>query len=81
MADGNEQAAGNAVIGPVYLRWRAAGGAAPELERFADLDAALDAVEARWEALQHQAPQVLDGRRVLLASTEELKQMMEAEEE
>jgi hypothetical protein len=83
MAGEGDQATGNAaVIGPVYLRWRpVSGGAAPETERFADLDAALDAVEARWETLQHAAPQVLDGRRVLLASTEELKQMMEAEEE
>ena len=65
--------------GPAYLRWRE-GGAAPETERFATLNAALDAVEARWEALQHQAPQVLDHRKVLVASTDDLKKMMEAED-
>lgn len=58
--------------GPVYLLWRA-GGAKPAEERFATLDAALDAAEARWETLQHQAPRVMDRRRVLLASTEELR--------
>jgi hypothetical protein len=58
--------------GPVHLRWRASG-AAPETETFADLDAALDAVEERWEELQHQAPQILDHRRILLISTEQLK--------
>lgn len=58
--------------GPVYLRWRS-GGPKPEEERFDTLDAALDAAEARWDGLQHQAPQVLDRRRVLLASTEELR--------
>lgn len=74
--------------GPTFLRWwpasvgvepghRAAG---PKEERFETLDAALDAVEARWEALQHQAPQILDKRRVLLVSTEELRSMMAAEE-
>ena len=57
--------------GPVHLRWRAAG-AAPEMEPFADLDAALDAVEARWETLQHQAPQILDARRILLITTDQL---------
>jgi hypothetical protein len=57
--------------GPVHLRWRAAGAAA-EMETFADLDAALDAVEARWETLQHQAPQILDARRILLITTDQL---------
>ena len=66
--------------GPVFLRWRA-GGAAPSLESFRTLDEALDAVEARWETLQHQAPQVLDARRVLLISTEDIRKAMEAEEE
>ena len=64
--------------GPVYLRWRAAGTPAPELERFADLDAALDAVEARWAALRDQAPQVLDARKVLLLTTEQLRGEFEA---
>jgi hypothetical protein len=59
--------------GPVYLRWRAAAAPAPEVERFADLDTALDAVEARWTALRDQAPQILDARKVLLLSTEELR--------
>jgi hypothetical protein len=59
--------------GPVYLRWRPEGTPAPEIERFDDLDAALDAVEARWAALRDQAPQVLDARKVLLLSTEELR--------
>jgi hypothetical protein len=59
--------------GPVYLRWRPAGMPAPELERFDDLEAALDAVEARWPALCDLAPQILDARRVLLLSTEELR--------
>jgi hypothetical protein len=59
--------------GPVFLRWRPAGAPTPELERFDDLDAALDAVEARWATLRDQAPQVLDARRVLLLSTEELR--------
>jgi hypothetical protein len=68
--------------GPVYLRWRpAGGGAAPEVEQFATLDAALDAVEARWESLQAEAPQILDARRVLLISTSDLLGMMEAEDE
>ena len=66
--------------GPAYLRWRESG-AAPETERFATLNAALDAVEARWEALQHQAPQVLDHRKVLVASTDDLRKMMEAEDD
>lgn len=59
--------------GPVYLRWRPEGRIAPELERFDDLDAALDAVEARWAELRAQAPQVLDARKVLLLSTEQLQ--------
>lgn len=66
--------------GPVHLRWRSAG-AAPETETFPDLDAALDAVEDRWESLQHQAPQILDHRRILLISTEQLKAAMVEEEE
>jgi hypothetical protein len=57
--------------GPVYLRWRA-GRPAPEEERFAVLVAALDAVEARWEALKDFSPQILDHRRVLMVSTAEL---------
>lgn len=57
--------------GPVFLRWRA-GRPAPEEERFETADDALDAAEARWESLQHQAPQLLDARRVLLLSTAEL---------
>ncbi|MBK1656804.1 hypothetical protein [Paracraurococcus ruber] len=65
--------------GPVYLRWRA-GRPAPEEERFETLDAALDAVEARWDAIQHQAPQILDARRVLLLSTAELLSMAEEED-
>lgn len=59
--------------GPVFLRWRPAGTPAPEMERFDDLDAALDAVEARWTTLRDQAPQVLDARRVLLLTTEQLR--------
>jgi hypothetical protein len=59
--------------GPVFLRWRPSGAVAPEMERFDDLDAALDAVEARWAALRDQAPQILDARRVLLLSTEQLR--------
>jgi hypothetical protein len=43
------------------------------LERFDDLDAALDAVEARWAELRDTAPQILDARRVLLLSTAELR--------
>ena len=61
--------------GPVLLRWRAAG-AAPETETFADLDAALDAAEERWEELQHQAPQILDARRILLITTDQLQAAM-----
>ena len=64
------------VQGPVYLRWRT-GRPWPEEERFYTLDAALDAVEARWAALQHRAPQILDARRVLLLSTAELTAMWE----
>ncbi|WP_372619159.1 hypothetical protein [Falsiroseomonas sp.] len=59
--------------GPVYLRWRPTGAPAPEMERFDDLDAALDAVEQRWESLRDHAPQILDARRVLLLSTEQLR--------
>lgn len=66
------------VPGPVFLRWRE-GGPTPSLERFDDLDAALDAVEARWETLASQAPQILDSRRVLLVSTEDLVRMMSEE--
>jgi len=58
--------------GPVYLRFRPAGTPAPEIERFDDLDTALDAVEARWATLREQAPQILDARKVLLLSTAEL---------
>ena len=65
--------------GPVYLRWRA-GRPRPEEERFDTLDAALDAVEARWAALQHQAPQILDARRILLLSTAELAGMWTEED-
>jgi hypothetical protein len=64
------------VQGPVHLRWRA-GRPLPEEERFETLDAALDAVEARWAELQHQAPQLLDARRILLLSTAELVAMAE----
>ncbi len=67
--------------GPVFLRWRPGnGGPAPMVEQFETLDAALDAVEARWQELQHHAPQILDARRVLLISTEDLRKAMEAEE-
>ena len=67
--------------GPVTLRWRG-NGSAPETETFPDLDAALDAVEARWETLQHQAPQILDHRKILLISTDQLKgAMVEGEDE
>ena len=57
--------------GPVYLRWRA-GRPAPVEERFETTDDALDAIEARWSSLQHQAPQLLDARRILMLSTAEL---------
>jgi hypothetical protein len=67
------------IQGPVHLRWRGSR-AAPEIETFADLDAALDAVEARWETLQHQAPQILDHRKILLISTEQLKAAMSEDE-
>jgi hypothetical protein len=66
------------VVGPVWLR-RRGGGAEPLLESFPDLDAAVDAVVARWDELEHQAPQLLDGRKVLLASTEELRGIAEEE--
>ncbi|MBP0462401.1 hypothetical protein J5Y09_00630 [Roseomonas sp. PWR1] len=66
--------------GPVTLRWRG-NGSAPETETFPDLDAALDAVEARWETLQHQAPQILDARKILLISTEQLKDAMVEDDE
>jgi hypothetical protein len=59
------------VDGPVYLRWRA-GRPAPEEERFETADDALDAIEARWSSLQHQVPQLLDARRILMLSTAEL---------
>jgi hypothetical protein len=59
--------------GPVFLRWRPANTPAPEMERFEDLDAALDALETRWAELRDQVPQILDARRVLLLSTEELR--------
>ena len=65
--------------GPVYLRWRS-GRPRPEEECFDTLDAALDAVEARWAALQHQAPQILDARRILLLSTAELMGMWDEAE-
>ncbi|MBL6081902.1 hypothetical protein JMJ56_28360 [Belnapia sp. T18] len=61
---------------PVYLRWRD-GRPAPVEECFDNLDTALEAVEARWEALQHQAPQILDARRILLLSKTELAAMWE----
>jgi hypothetical protein len=67
--------------GPVYLRTRGGGGPAPVLESFATLDEALDAVEARWEALQAQAPQILDARKVLLVSSADLARMMAEEDE
>jgi hypothetical protein len=66
------------VQGPVYLRWRA-GRPMPEEERFDSLDVAYDAVEARWPSLQHQSPQILDARRVLLFSTAELVAMADEE--
>jgi hypothetical protein len=53
------------------LRWRAGRPASIE-ERFETADDALDAVEARWPSLQHQAPQLLDARRILMLSTAEL---------
>lgn len=66
--------------GPVFLRWRA-GRPLPEEEQFPDLDAALDAVEARWDTLKDQVPQILDIRRVLLLSTAEILAMADEEEE
>ena len=66
--------------GPAYLRWRA-GRPKPEEERFESLDAALDAVEARWEVLRQQSPQILDHRRILLLSTAELEAMAAEEDE
>ncbi len=66
--------------GPYYLRWNA-GRPKPEEEAFPDLDAALDAVEARWETLQHQVPQIYDRRRVLAITTAELLAMAEDEAE
>jgi DNA-binding FadR family transcriptional regulator len=60
-----------AAEGPVYLRWRT-GRPAPVEERFETTDDALDAIEARWTSLQHQAPQLLDARRILMLSTAEL---------
>jgi hypothetical protein len=66
--------------GPVFLRWREARPI-PLEERFETIDAALDAVEARWPALQHQAPQILDSRRILMFSTAELAGLAEPEEE
>lgn len=65
---------------PVILRWWA-GGPAPSEERFENLDAALDAVEERWDSLQDQAPQILDARRVLMISTDDLHKAMDAEEQ
>lgn len=66
---------------PVYLRWRPEGTPAPEVERFDDLDAALDAVEARWATLRVQAPAILDARKVLLLSTAELAGEFDAPQE
>jgi hypothetical protein len=66
--------------GPVFLRWRPAGSSAAEMERFDDLDTALDAVEARWATLRDQAPAVLDARKVLLLSTDELRGEFDATE-
>ncbi|MGG5811048.1 hypothetical protein [Falsiroseomonas sp. CW058] len=64
--------------GPVTLRWRGERPL-PEEEGFASLDAALDAVVARWAVLRDQAPQILDARRVLVASTAELEAIAEEE--
>lgn len=60
-----------AADGPVYLRWRS-GRPAPAEESFETADEALDAVAARWPLLPHQAPQLLDARRILMLSTAEL---------
>jgi hypothetical protein len=46
------------IAGPVFLRWREGVSPAPAIEEFDSLDAALDAIEERWEKLQHQAPQI-----------------------
>lgn len=67
--------------GPVYLRWREGTAKAPEMEQFATLDEALDAVEARWDALQHQVPQILDARKVLLISTADIEKAMNTPED
>jgi hypothetical protein len=67
---------GMSLQGPVYLRWRT-GRPLPEEARFETLDAALDEVEARWDELRQQAPQLLDARRILLLSTAELVAMAE----
>lgn len=70
------------VPGPFYLRWNAGGSvAAQQEETFGTLNAALDVVEARWDVLQQQAPRIFDRRRVLYASTEDLRRMMEADAE
>jgi hypothetical protein len=61
------------VTGPVFLRYRPEGRVAPEFEKFDDIDAALDALEARWAELRGAAPQILDQRKVLLLSTEQLQ--------
>lgn len=71
----------NTVTGPVYLRWRPEGSVAPELQKFGDIDAALDALEARWAELRGLAPQVLDQRKVLLLSTEQLQTEFDAPKE
>lgn len=67
--------------GPVYLRWREGTSKAPEVEQFATLDEALDAIEARWDTLKDQVPQVLDARRVLMLSTAEIENAMNAPED
>ena len=43
-------------------------------------DRPLDAVEARWDTLKDQVPQILDARRVLLLSTAEILAMADEEE-
>lgn len=67
-----------ALDGPVYLRWRA-GRPVAEEECFASTDGALDAVVARWSSLQHQVPQLLDARRILMLSTAELADIVTEE--
>lgn len=62
----------------VYLRWRE-GRPAPIEERFATADEALDAVVARWATLQHQSPQLMDGRRRLMLTTAELVTIVDEE--